>query len=171
MWNYHQPHAGKCGCDFKILIQSARLAGGQLYREPVPVPHITCGWVVVVFWPSAFIVSMDEKSTFPALILWHSLQFHEEDKCALSFVVHRLSLAGLIACLHATWGMLPLSRLITCPNPPKPALPIPKFSCAWFIHLSLCNEIPRALQAVAPHRGCYWAQTRRFLLHSYRWPR
>lgn len=43
MWNYHQPHAGKCGCDFKILIQSAVWQEASSIGSPSPF-DITCGW-------------------------------------------------------------------------------------------------------------------------------
>lgn len=88
---------------------------------------------------------MDEKCAFPALIFCHSLQFPQQDKCAICSVVHCISLGHLMACLHGIWDMLPLIKLIACPSL------CPKFSCAWIIHLSLCNEIPGAPQAVAPH--------------------
>lgn len=89
--------------------------------------------VSVVFWCSGVIVATDEKSTFAALILCHSLRLPKDDKCAVSFVVQRLAPGRLAACSHATRGMLPLRRLIACAPLPRPALPIPKIQL-WLLH-------------------------------------
>lgn len=61
----------------------------------------------------------------------------------ISLAVLCPSLGYFVGCFHTTRDTIPLIRLIVQPIDPT-------FRYVWIDHSSHCNEIPRAVQTVAP---------------------